>query len=244
MPGTPGVLDSLVLLFNAMPDLASLLLIIVGVASLVPHISERVRPATRVRLFIAISIIGAVGVISNALQRERDKRRLYGVLTGGDSFCYVDFAGYDSTFLITNLVQVGKYDVPDVRVTITDGDAFHAALKQGGINDPSKYERGFPVIPIVSRISFWRPLATYESADYRQFTIRAYFRNGAITEFARVKRVSSGWAIAIIVAASFLDNRSGIVFKDIRPEFPTALLKDDKEWNDLSRLKRLAVDKQ
>ena len=55
------------LLFDAMPDIASALLVIVGVGALVPHIQEKLTPKTRVTLFVAMCIIGVLGVVYNAV---------------------------------------------------------------------------------------------------------------------------------------------------------------------------------
>ena len=226
-----------------MPDIASVLLVFVGLGALVPHIQDRISQKVRVWVFIILSIVGVLGVISNAMQRERSNQEMLGAITGGDSFCYVDFGGWASDELIANLMQVGKFDVPDVRVTITDLDAFHTAQERNKISESDSYRKAFPVIPLVSRISLFRGLTTYQGRGYRQFNIEVFFRNGAVTELARVNQDSKGWAMAIIVAASYLDGRKGIVLEKIGRDFPRSLLTNDPDWINFSNLRRLDIAK-
>ncbi len=61
-------------LFNALPDLAGALLVVVSVGALVPEFQQRITGKIRVWLFVMLAAIGILGVISGAIQRDRDKR--------------------------------------------------------------------------------------------------------------------------------------------------------------------------
>lgn len=86
--------------------------------------------------------------------------------TGGDSYCYVDLGGVPEG-IIANIVQKGKYPLFDVRVVITDVDAFGAALKTNSIGDIDVYRKTFPVIPFLTRASLWPPDRLSGWADNR-----------------------------------------------------------------------------
>ena len=239
--GVPRILNFTRSLFDAMPDIASILLVIVGLGALVPHLQDRIPITARVWVFVGLSIAGALGVVYSAMQRERDKREMFGVITGGDSFCYVEFLG--GSEINADIQQVGLFDVPDVRISITDLDAFDAAAqRQDLFSAAESYRRSFPVIPLVSRMLF-KPLTTYPIADYRRFNVLVVLRNGSVLETARVKRVTNGWATATVVTASFLNGKSGLVYQNVTPSFPKDLLNNDVEWSNLSRTKKLTVDK-
>jgi hypothetical protein len=164
--------------------------------------------------------------------------------TGEDSFCYVDMGGWGSSqgVLIANIVQKGRYPLSHVDVAITDLEALHEALKSGNIGDA---RRGFPTIDFLTRVSLWRPLATYSidaTVDSRSFNIEMFARNGAFTELFRIRRLKEGgFATAKIVSASYFTNKRGIVLEKIDKSFPAEALKNDKDWSNFKKLKKITI---
>ena len=161
--------------------------------------------------------------------------------TGGDSFCYVDMGGWEGG-LIANIVQKGRYPLSHVDVAITDLEAFPAALKSGNIGAA---RRGFPTIDFLTRVSLWHPLATYPidaTADSRSFNIEMFARNGAFTELLRIRKLKEGgFATAKIISASYFTNKRGVVLEKIDKSFPAEALKNDKDWSNLKKLKKITI---
>ena len=62
-----------------------------------------------------------------------------------------------------------------------------------------------------------------------------------MTEHIRLRRIVTGWTVAIRVAASFYDKRSGIVLEEIDRDFPKEILQDDGDWKATDKLKRLKI---
>jgi hypothetical protein len=114
--------------------------------------------------------------------------------TGGDSFCYVDMGGVVEG-LMALVVQKGRYPLFNVRVTITDLDAFDTALKSGTLSAGS-FRRRFPQIDFLTRASLFNPLTVYPvepNAEYKRYNAEIFARNGAFTELLRLKKTQGWW---------------------------------------------------
>ncbi len=165
--------------------------------------------------------------------------------TGGDSFCYVNIGGLQGGGLVVDVAQKGRYPLFQVSITIIDLDAFDDALKARRLDDLGAFRRSFPVIDFLTRATLWHPLATYPMAatsDYRRFNVQIIARNGGFTELLRIHRLKDGGLkIAQLVSASYFSTRQGIVLEQINSGFPVNVLKEDRDWVALKKLKPLSV---
>jgi len=130
-----------------------------------------------------------------------------------------------------------------VNVAIADLDA--DKFESGQMEDISVWRRSFPAIDFLTRASLWHPLTTYIAApavEYRRFNVEIFSRNGGFFELLRVKRLKGGgWATAILVSASYFNNKRGIVLEKIGNSFPRELLSVDKDWVNMKKLKVIKV---
>src|SRR5262245_59625431 len=67
--------DLLLQVFYLLPDLAAILLVIVGVVALIPEIQQRLTRRIRVVLFFLLCTIGICGVVSSRIQIRHQEQK-------------------------------------------------------------------------------------------------------------------------------------------------------------------------
>lgn len=192
-------------------------------------------------LILGAAILGGIGAYWAAVQRtasaqeskQKSERiaelneRIAGLVTGGDSFCWLQISGVNPISNVGKLVAIhhGEFPIYDVAGRIVDLQELER--KKGSITmqnlfvgDTNVRLGSMPVGTATILSDF--PLG-HEIA--RDFNIFFSARNGLYTQLLRMRKSEQKW-----VSATRVQMREGndekVVFEQIDPDFP----KDQLQW--------------
>jgi hypothetical protein len=168
-------------------------------------------------------LLDASGTVTNLARQN------IAYLTGGDSFCYVNFSPSSGELWV---IQEGHNHVFNASVRIVDLD--------GPFSLASQPQFSVPYLPRGTA----RLLGTipFGSGDYKRYNVFIMAPNGYFVESVRLKKNAgnNAWEGAKWVSASYYDGKRGIVLEDVK-NFPKDVLNNDVDWKNDLKIKRLLI---
>ncbi len=128
---------------------------------------------------------------------EEKTSDLVGLISGGDSACYLYGAPITGNLFIPHLGHIGKYPIHDVHATVAQLEALKELKTNPPVANLLACYAGFPlgtVLPfqaVSSGITF--DLGTGERCSFNVFYAA---RNGSFTQYLRFRRVNGSWRYA------------------------------------------------
>lgn len=178
-----------------------------------------------------VGIIIAVCTFWLAIQQISFERDLTSKITGGDSYCYLQFNNYRD---VDNLVDVflrcdGEYPVFDLVVEVNDMEKIHEAVSYLVENQPTKSiiesmrfaSKNSSVKSVGTMLptppNSARPFDVLKLPDIglQRYFISITARNGAVGQFVRFKKVHGNW-----VKAEKIQRGKDVIQKLIDDDFP------------------------
>jgi hypothetical protein len=212
--------------------------VIAGVMTLRPDMGSR----EKFLWFAILLLYTAVeirAIKADRLEQDAKFSEEIKMITGGDSFCYLDVLGSPELTGVNLIVLFqGKYPLYDVAVRIGDAkytretkDVFHATLderKIGNIGSPG-----------ASMGKVYGPVAFKVAGDTQELNIFFDGRNGFWSELIRMRKENGKWVRAKVVYGTLDLKRfpkGARVLEQIDKEFPTEALSSDQDWTNVQKL--------
>lgn len=194
-------------------------------------------------LILLAAIIGAIGAFWAALQQSESEkaltkksdeitdlnRKIAGLVTGGDSFCWFKIGNLDPVTNVGYLMMIhhGTFPIFDVKARIVDLETFEK--KKGKMTIHNIFSDDI-IIDVGSM-----PVGTGSvssqfnmgSSDRKSFNIFFSARNGLYSQLLRLRKVDGAWLQATRVYMPDGNNEK-LVFEQIDSTFPLAELDWEK----------------
>jgi hypothetical protein len=198
------------------------------VASIMKSFTELLCGPPGVILFGAlVTAIGALWASQQQAGFERNlraksdeiaglNREIANLITGGESFCYMDIGSLDpdTNRGIPVIVQQGDHSIFDINARIVDLQEFRQ-IKGNTFEGFNKAQRTLQIGSLAKGTCLaMSPLDLGDSPE-RDFNIFFIARNGQFTELLRLRKIDAKWARAIRVKRG-----SELLFEKVDDDFP------------------------
>jgi len=156
-------------------------------------------------------------------QVEIRTTELLNQITGGDSFCYLQFTmfNYDQNTALLMAIHKGLHPIYDVHARMVDLDRMHEARLTG--TSPFSFDTNLDVPTLMPNKATGLQPFLVGTATERRFNIFWTARNGDWVQLLRLAKVNGLWQWAIRVKRG-----QSIIFEQISADFPAGSL--DPEW--------------
>lgn len=179
------------------------------------------------------SLLTVISVVWSAIQQNIEQQKILNLtkeqnslLTGGDSFVYVQF--YPKSKLI-GVIPVGKYPVYDVRLMISDPDKtkpvdFRTATLRDVLSLAQTVEVG-NISPNFPRFDWYYDLGSNKS---KNLSVQIFARNGSYIQSIKLRTMKDGtWSRAWRVRD--VRHPEKLLMQHVDPDFPE-INKGKVEW--------------
>lgn len=145
------------------------------------------------------------------------------LITGGDSFAYVELYPQENNSIDFRIQQKGKYPIYDVSVHIIDKDLLNSLNKKESNNDDFTTFNQSLIFGkdvgnfFVNGAKLLMNLKLMPNPESRKIEVLIGTRNGSFTESLRFKRINGKWLYAIRVIR---ENDKEVVYEKIPTDFP------------------------
>lgn len=174
------------------------------------------------------AVIALLGSFFAGIIQERENRKIYNAVSGGDSFCYMMFTAgsKEPNSLLVLVLNEGRFPVYDVSLDVVD---LSKSVNPNSFEELMENRTGFSVgnlPPSMSRVLGRWKFSNTGLQNYRVFISQ---RNGYFIQDIQLRFLSGKWKMATRVKKGLLPNAK-VVFERVDPGYPRNS-KGEVEWS-------------